>query len=291
MKTWNEVAGPVLNSPEMLGFKQWLKSERETKKIYPEPKDTLRAFDLCPYKNVKVVLFGQDPYHSPGTADGLAFSTRQSKRPYSLNNIMKEIYTDLNIQYFHNKSMDEFFPTNNLENWAKSGFLLLNTVLTVEEGKASSHKGKGWERLLSAVIDALNAHENRLIFLLWGNSAHELENYIDDKKHLIFKAAHPAAEAHKENAGFFGCKHFSIIRDVLPTIHKSPANSGIILNSCFDRKKAAEIIQKEYPKEAERLIRYMEKEMMINVPVNESAYTKELRKFEESLSTIIKHEN
>ena len=283
MRTWKEILNPVLTSPDMVEFKEWLKTERLTKQIYPEGKDTLRAFDLCPYRNTKVVIFGQDPYHSPGTADGLAFSSRQMKIPPSLLNIFKEIYMDLNIQYFHNLTMEEFFPIPDLTNWAQNGFLLLNTILTVEEGKPLSHQGKGWEKVLKAALDALNEHEHTIIFLLWGKFAQELESLISDK-HIVFKAAHPAAEGYKTGAGFFGCRHFSIIRDILPTIH-SENQPGINLDSCFNKEKAAELIRKEYPVEAESIIRYVQKEMIIHVPVNESEYNKELHNFEKNLST------
>ena len=283
MRTWKEILNPVLTSPEMIEFKEWLKTERNSKNIYPEGKDTLRAFDLCPYRNTKVVIFGQDPYHSPGTADGLAFSSRQMKIPPSLLNIFKEIYMDLNIQYFHNATFEEFFPTADLTNWAQNGFLLLNTILTVEEGKPLSHKDKGWEKVLNTVLEALNQHEHTIIFLLWGKFAHELESLISDR-HIVFKAAHPAAEAYKNGAGFFGCRHFSLIRDILPTIH-SKNQPGINLDSCFDKEKAAELIKKEYPAEAEKIIQYVKKEMIIHVSTDESEYIKELRTFEKNLST------
>lgn len=287
MKTWKEILKPTLESSELMQLREWLKIERETKKVYPDGKLTFRAFDLCSYKNTKIVIFGQDPYHTPDTADGLAFSTQQDKTPFSLRNIFKEIYHDLNIQYFHNKTFEEFFPSNSLESWAKNGFLLLNTILTVEEGKPLGHKGKGWEKLIMTVIGALNDHPNRIIFLLWGKGAQALEEFIDDKRHLIFKAAHPAAEAHQTKAGFFGCKHFSIIRDVLPTIHQKTATASIMLNSCFDKEKAIAIVKKEYPAESERLERYIKNEMIISAPLNESEYIKELRNFEKSLSTKI----
>ena len=289
MKTWKEIVTPVLSSDYMVEFRKWLKSEREIKKIYPSSNDTLKAFELCPYKNVKVVIFGQDPYHSPETADGLAFSTQQEKRPYSLNNIFKEIYTDLNIQYFHNETMDEFFPNNSLEGWARNGFLLLNTTLTVEEAKPLSHEGKGWERLINVVIDALNKHEKRLVFLLWGKRSQSLEEKIDTDKHVVFKAPHPAADVYKSaGEGFLGCKHFSIVRDILPTIHYPDARQGIILNSCFDKDKAAQIVRREYPSDADRIIHYIQKEMIIHIPVNKDQYYQELKKFELSLSTKIK---
>lgn len=285
MKSWKEILNPVMNSSEMLQLREWLKTERETKKIYPDPKDTLRVFDLCPYRNTKVVILGQDPYHTPGTADGLAFSSKQAKTPASLLNIFKEIYIDLNIQYFHNMNFSEFFPTNSLDNWANNGFLLLNTILTVEEGQPLSHKGKGWERLISVVFDALNEHPKRIVFLLWGKQAQEYEKMINTDKHLVFTAPHPASDAYKSGAGFVGCKHFSIVRDILPTIHNETGFETITLNSCFDKEKAVEIVKREYPKEAEKLEKYIRKEMIISVPVNESKYIQSLRSFELSLST------
>ena len=162
--TWNEILGPVLASPKMAEVKQFIKEGRMIKNIYPDGKSVFRAFDMCQYDDTKCVIMGQDPYPTEGTADGLAFSSATTI-PGSLQIIFKEIYRDLNIQYFHNITFEEFFPTGNLENWTKMGFLLLNTALTVEEGKPGSHKGIGWEVVTEAVFDALNKKDHQIIFL------------------------------------------------------------------------------------------------------------------------------
>ena len=284
---WKTILQPVLESRELVELKKWVKNERLTKNIYPEGKDTLRAFDLCPYSKVRVVIFGQDPYHSPGTADGLAFSTRQEKRPPSLEVIFKEIYRDLNIQYIHNTTFEEFFPTSNLEKWAKNGFLLLNTTLTVEEGKANSHAGKGWEKLIYGVIDALNKREEPVIFLLWGKDAKSLEPKIDTglKRHLVFTAAHPAAELYKEGAGFYSCRHFSIVRDVLPMLNGDDRIPDVDVSAAFDKDKARSIIKEHYPIETDRLMEYIDQDMLFRVPVHKEKYYAKLKEFEKSLST------
>ena len=284
---WKQIISPVLNSDDMQTFKTWLKNERETKQIYPDAKDTFRAFDLCPYESTRVVIFGQDPYHSAGTADGLAFSTRQDVIPPSLKVIFREIYRDLNIQYFHNVTLEEFFPTGNLQKWAEMGFLLLNTILTVEKGVAGSHKEKGWENLTEAVIKALNDHPNRLVFLLWGNHAKMLKEKINNR-HMIFEAAHPAAELYKEGkteAGFYWNRHFSIVRDILPTMENKDINPHVLLDDAFDKEKAIAIIKEHYPLDAEKLTKYVNEEMIIHAPVNKERYYAKLKKFELSLST------
>ena len=172
--TWNEILGPVLATPKMAEVKQFIKEGRMIKNIFPPGNMVFRAFDACPYDETKVVILGQDPYPTAGTADGLAFSSATTI-PGSLQIIFKEIYRDLNIQYFHNITFEEFFPTGDLTNWTKMGFLLLNTVLTVEEGKPGSHKGIGWELVTEAVFEALNKKDHQIIFLLWGNEAKEYE--------------------------------------------------------------------------------------------------------------------
>ena len=148
--TWKEVLAPAMEHPKIIELKKYLKNEREKGiHIYPEGKDIFRAFNLTPFDQVRVVILGQDPYHKAGQADGLSFSTRSEQTPASLRVIFKEIFKDFNVQYFHEESFDSFFPTNNLENWANRGFLLLNTVLTVEENKPGSHKDLGWEEYSS----------------------------------------------------------------------------------------------------------------------------------------------
>lgn len=168
--------------------------------IFPKGSQIFRAFDLCPFDEVKVVILGQDPYPTRGHAHGLCFSVEPDVRPFpkSLNNIFKEIQSDLG----------QPFPENgNLERWAKQGVLLLNTVLTVEEGKPDSHKGIGWEQFTDAVIQKINAEKKGVVFLLWGSKAIAKSEMIDASKHLVLTAVHPSPlSAYR---GFFGCQHFS----------------------------------------------------------------------------------
>jgi uracil-DNA glycosylase len=283
---WKQILSPAMNSQAILSFKGWLKSERENKDIYPTSKDLFRAFDLCQYEDTRVVIFGQDPYHSEGTADGLAFSTRQTTIPPSLMVIFREIYRDLNIQYFHNITIEEFFPTGNLENWARNGFLLLNTALTVEKGIAGSHQGKGWEILIEAVLKALNEHPKQLIFCLWGKNAKELRGKIS-ARHMILSAAHPAAELYNpgQKAGFYWSRHFSIIRDILPVNNDQNINPSVNFMDCFDKEKAKKIIKEHYPIDAEKLIQYIEDELIIHAPLSKERYYAKLKEFELSLST------
>jgi len=285
MSNWNTILAPILQSEKMQEIKAFIKQERTTKKIYPEGKDVWRAFDLCPLENTKVVILGQDPYHTPGTADGLAFSSRQSDIPKSLQVIFREIYKDLNIQYSYNITLEEFFPTPNLEKWARNGFLLLNTALTVEEGKPGSHADIGWDIVVKAVIEALN-QKGRTIFLLWGNEAKKFAPLIDiNKKNTFFEAAHPAAELYKEGSGFLGCRHFSIVRDCLPILEGRNLFPTLGLDACFDKEKAKEIVKIHYPAEADRLCQYIDKELIIEIPINKDTYWEETRKFEKLLST------
>lgn len=285
---WKQILLPAMNSEKMQSFKTWLKSQRETSTIYPTSKDIFRAFDLCPYGDTRVVIFGQDPYHSEGTADGLAFSTRQATIPPSLKVIFREIYRDLNIQHFHNITLEEFFPTGNLENWARNGFLLLNTVLTVEKGTAGSHQGKGWEILIEAVLKALNEHPNQLIFCLWGKNAKELQGRIS-ARHMILTAAHPAAELYNpgQNKGFYWSRHFSIIRDILPMIGDKNINPSVNLIDFFDKERAKKLVKEHYPIDAEKLVQFIDEDLLIHIPLSKERYYNRLKEFELSLSTKI----
>lgn len=287
MNNWKSILAPVLESKKISELKAFLKDERSKKNIYPAGKDIFRAFDLCPYEKTKVVIIGQNPYHTPGTADGLAFSTQQTTRPPSLEIIFKEIYRDLNIQYFQDITFEEFFPSNNLEKWTNMGFLLLNSSLTVEEGKPDSHLDIGWQDVVKTAVEGLNAKEHQVIFLLWGNEAKKFEQYVDPKsKNVVFTASHPAAELHKENAGFYGCRHFSLVRDVLPIINGINIFPTVNLDSCFDKEKAKNIVKSFYPLESEKICKYIDKELIIHVPLNKDIYWQEVRKFEKEISTI-----
>lgn len=283
---WKEILIPVLQSLKMQKIKKFLQAERKIKNIYPAGKDVFRAFDLCSYDDTKVVILGQDPYHSEKTADGLAFSTKQAKTPPSLQVIFKEIYKDLNIQYMHNITYEEFFPTNNLEKWSQLGILLLNTVLTVEQDKPKSHEHLGWNIIIEKVFEELNKKKHQVLFLLWGKEAQKYADLIDpNTKHIHFDASHPAAELYSNDAGFYGCRHFSIIRDVLPALEGRNVFHNINLDLCFDKKKAKEIVRKHYPLDSEHICNYIDKELMIHIPVNKEIYWDEVKKFSNLIST------
>lgn len=184
---------------------QFLEKEYMEKTIYPPKEDLFSVFRLCPYDNVKVVVLGQDPYHQPNQAHGLAFSVRKGvKVPPSLKNIYKELKSDLDIDA----------PSHGyLEEWAKQGVFLLNAIMSVEAGKAGSHRKKGWETFSDDVIQVLNEHEQPLVFLLWGNWAKEKEKLITNPNHLILTAPHPSPLSAYQ--GFFGTKPFSTINAFL----------------------------------------------------------------------------
>ncbi|MGX7059943.1 uracil-DNA glycosylase [Vagococcus humatus] len=190
----------------------FLKEEYQTQKIYPDMFHIFEAFEWTPYEKVKVVILGQDPYHGPNQAHGLSFSVQPGvKIPPSLRNIYKELEADLGYP-----------PVNHgyLEKWAKQGVLLLNTVLTVRNGEAYSHRGKGWEQLTDAVIQKLSEREDPIIFILWGKPAQGKEKMIDTSRHIILKAPHPSPlSAHR---GFFGSRPFSKTNELLLALDKEP---------------------------------------------------------------------
>jgi uracil-DNA glycosylase len=179
--------------------------------IFPNESQIFRAFDLCPFNEVNVVILGQDPYPTRGHAHGLCFSVEPNVCPFpkSLTNIFKEIQNDLGKP----------IPSDgNLERWAKQGILLLNTVLTVEQGKPDSHKGFGWEKFTDAVIQKINSERTGVVFILWGSKALAKEEMIDKTKNLVLKSVHPSPlSAHR---GFFGCKHFSKTNEFLRKMEK-----------------------------------------------------------------------
>lgn len=211
--SWKEILNNELQKPYFIELSDEVKRLYNDKKglIFPKVTDVFRAFDLCPFDEVKVVILGQDPYPTRGHAHGLCFSVEPSVRPFpkSLNNILKEIQDDLGKP----------IPSDgNLERWAKQGVLLLNTVLTVEEGKPDSHKGLGWEKFTDAVIRKISAEKEGIVFMLWGSKAVTKEDMIDKAKHLILKSVHPSPlSAYR---GFFGCKHFSKSNEFLSMMQK-----------------------------------------------------------------------
>ena len=197
-ESWQKFLGSEFAKPYFKELSDFLHQEYETKIIFPSKTQVFRAF-TTDLKNTKVVILGQDPYHTPGVAHGLAFSTPASRPiPPSLINIYKEIDSDIGVH--HNK-------TGDLSSWQKQGVLLLNTVLTVEAHRAASHRGKGWEIFTEAVIKYLDQACPHLVFLLWGRDARNKKSLIDTSRHLVLEASHPSPlSAHR---GFFGCKHFS----------------------------------------------------------------------------------
>lgn len=197
---WLERLSGEFAESYMAELKGFLVSEREKgKRIFPKGSAWFRALDLTPLEEVRVVILGQDPYHGPGQAHGLCFSVQPGvQTPPSLVNIFKELESDLGIR-----------PARHgcLEHWAKQGVLLLNSVLTVEMGRAASHRDHGWERFTDQIIREVNAKTEPVVFLLWGSYAQKKAAFVNTARHLVLKAPHPSPlSAHN---GFFGCKHFS----------------------------------------------------------------------------------
>ena len=216
MPAWQEVLGPVKRADFFQQLMARIDAERAAgKAIYPPASEVFNALTLTPLDNVKVVILGQDPYHGPGQAHGLCFSVQSGvKTPPSLVNIYKELAQD--IEGFH-------IPEHgNLTAWAEQGVLLLNTVLTVEQGKAHSHAKWGWETFTDAVIKSVNDTQHGVVFLLWGSHAQKKGQNIDTQKHYVLNAPHPSPlSAHP---GFLGCRHFSQTNTLLSQQGKTPVN-------------------------------------------------------------------
>jgi uracil-DNA glycosylase len=188
--------------------------------IYPKNSEIFNSISLTPFDAVKVVIIGQDPYHGPGQAHGLCFSVKPPvPPPPSLINIFSELHRDLGLWSENPKHQP---PNGCLEGWAKQGVLLLNAVLTVEESKAGSHAGKGWERFTDCIIQQLNEKRSGLVFLLWGAYAQKKAAFVDRARHLVLEAPHPSPlSAHR---GFIGCGHFSKANEYLATHGVAPVD-------------------------------------------------------------------
>jgi uracil-DNA glycosylase len=204
--SWKARVGDYLKRDEMQALSAFLRERRaKGARIYPPGPKIFAAFDATAFDAVKVVILGQDPYHGPGQAHGLCFSVLPGVAvPPSLDNIFKEIHRDLGIAR----------PDHGcLLPWAQRGVLLLNAVLTVEEGRAGAHQGKGWEGFTDHVVDVLNREREGLVFLLWGSYAQAKGKVIDTRRHRVLKAPHPSPlSAHR---GFLGCGHFSATNEYL----------------------------------------------------------------------------
>lgn len=211
-ESWKPFLKSEFSKPYFVELSKFLHEEYEKKTIFPPKAQVFRAFSTD-LNEVKVVILGQDPYHTPGVADGLAFSisAKNNYMPPSLINIYKEIDSDLGKHA--NKG-------GSLISWQQQGVLLLNNVLTVEAHKAGSHRGKGWEEFTEAVIKYLNAEKENLVFILWGRDARNKKKLIDTKKHLVLESAHPSPLSAYN--GFFGSKPFSKCNEYLEEHEKAP---------------------------------------------------------------------
>ncbi|MEI6396761.1 MAG: uracil-DNA glycosylase [Candidatus Taylorbacteria bacterium] len=199
--SWKTALAGEFMKPYFVELTEFVKEEYKQTTVYPPPEDIFRAFDLCPFDNVKVVILGQDPYHGVNQANGLCFAVHEGmKLPPSLQNIFKEIKADLGINPIAVADGD-------LSRWAKQGVLLLNATLTVRAGQPGSHQGNGWEEFTDTVVRELSEKKEHIVFILWGNYAKNKGAAIDRSKHLVLEAAHPSPFSAYN--GFFGCKHFS----------------------------------------------------------------------------------
>lgn len=211
--SWKEALSDEFSKSYFEDLTSFIKREYLDTAVYPAPKNIFRAFDLCPFDKVKVVILGQDPYHGPDQANGLSFAVERGVRlPPSLQNIFKEIESDLGKPLTH--------TDGDLSRWAEQGVLLLNATLTVRAHTAGSHQDRGWELFTDAVIRALSEKREHLVFMLWGNYAKAKGAHIDRSKHLVIESAHPSPFS--ASNGFFGSKPFSKANDYLAAHNETP---------------------------------------------------------------------
>ena len=209
-QNWYELLKDEFEKDYYKKLELFLEKEYRTKTIYPKPENVFNSINRVKFNDVKVVIIGQDPYHEPNQAHGLSFSVENGiELPPSLVNIFKEIKNEYGFQN----------TNGNLLCWAKQGVLLLNSVLTVERGKANSHKGMGWEYLTQRIIDLLNKRSEPIVFMLWGASAQKVGANIDTSKHLVLKSVHPSPLSAYN--GFFGCGHFKKANEFLKKCGKT----------------------------------------------------------------------
>ncbi len=211
---WTSLLKNELNAEYFNALSAFVNEQRINNEVFPAEENIFRAFSKTSLAEVKVVILGQDPYHGPNQANGLAFSVSSDmKLPPSLKNIYKELQQDINGQ---------FYQLGDLTPWAEQGVLLLNATLTVNKSKPGSHQKQGWERFTDAVIKQLSNEKKHIVFLLWGNYARAKKVLIDESKHLVLEAAHPSPfSAHR---GFFGTNHFSKTNEYLHKNGKSEIN-------------------------------------------------------------------
>lgn len=209
---WDEILKSEFEKDYYKSLRRFLAAEYRTHTVYPDMYDIFNALKWTSYSDTKVVIFGQDPYHEPSQAHGLAFSVQKGVRiPPSLFNIYKELHNELGC----------YIPNNGyLEKWARQGVLLLNSALTVRAGAANSHRGKGWEQFTNAVCEKLNLRSDPVIFLLWGSNAKEKQAIITAPQHKILTSVHPSPLS--ASRGFFGCGHFKTANELLAGMGKEP---------------------------------------------------------------------
>ena len=211
--SWKAVLQDEFGKDYFKALTEFVRSEYQHAIVYPPPKNIFRAFELCPFDKVDVVILGQDPYHGPKQANGLCFAVSEGMNlPPSLQNIFKEIENDLGEPLQHR--------TGDLERWARQGVLLLNATLTVRARNAGSHQKKGWEEFTDGVIRKLSEEREHLVFILWGNYAKAKGAHIDRTKHLVIESAHPSPFS--AFSGFFGSKPFSKTNAYLEEYNKKP---------------------------------------------------------------------
>ncbi|NMO22574.1 uracil-DNA glycosylase [Pyxidicoccus fallax] len=211
---WKRELRTVLASPSFLELERFVAEERESATVFPSEEDLFAAFRLTPYQDVKVLLLGQDPYHGPGQAHGLAFSVQPGvPPPPSLVNIFKELESDLKLPRPKDGSL---IP------WAKQGVLLLNAVLTVRQAEPNSHAGHGWEDFTDEVIRAVSAKSEPVVFLLWGRYAQKKKKLIDAKRHVVLEGTHPSPLS--ASNGFFGSQPFSKVNKALRDKGREPVD-------------------------------------------------------------------
>lgn len=211
--SWKKVLAEEFKKPYFQDLSNFVHREYQEATVYPEPQNIFRAFDLCPFDEVEVVILGQDPYHGPRQANGLCFAVSDEVPiPPSLKNIFKEIESDIGKPLVHRDG--------DLERFARQGVLLLNATLTVRAHIAGSHQHKGWEEFTDTVVQALSREREHLVFLLWGNYARTKGEHIDRSKHCVLEAAHPSPFS--AYAGFMGCRHFSKANNYLQSVGKKP---------------------------------------------------------------------
>jgi uracil-DNA glycosylase len=213
-ESWRQVLQPEFDKPYFELLTSFVRQAYRTTQCFPPAGQIFRAFDLCPFDKVRVVIIGQDPYHDVNQAHGLCFSVQEGVPvPPSLVNIYKELSRDLGKP----------IPTSgDLTHWAEQGVLLLNATLTVQAHRAGSHQGKGWEELTDAAIQALNKNRSNIVFMLWGSYAQRKGQFIDRRRHLVLTAVHPSPlSAYR---GFIGCGHFSQANTYLQQHGQQPIN-------------------------------------------------------------------